>query len=56
MTSTCSNHGSLEVVNEGLLEILPGVDGFLLETFDPSKRYKFQGYWEIEHLGGVGST
>jgi hypothetical protein len=43
MTSTCSNHGSLEVVDEGPLEILPGVDGVWLEALEPSERHGFQG-------------
>jgi hypothetical protein len=30
MMSSCSDHGSLEVVDEGLLEVLPGVDGIWL--------------------------
>jgi hypothetical protein len=56
MTSTCSDHGSLEVVNEGPLKILPGVDGVRLEALEPIERHRFQGYQEVECLGGVGST
>jgi hypothetical protein len=37
MVSACFDHGSLEVVNEGPLEILPGVHGVWLETLKPSE-------------------
>jgi hypothetical protein len=37
VVSACSDHGSLEVVDEGLLEVLPGVDGVWLEAFKPSE-------------------
>jgi hypothetical protein len=37
MVSACSDHGSREVVNEGPLEVLPGVNGVWLETFKPSE-------------------
>jgi hypothetical protein len=56
MMSTCLDHGSLEVVDEGPLEILPGVDGVCLEAVKPSERRLFQGYQEVERLGRVGST
>jgi hypothetical protein len=56
MMSTCSDHGSLEVIDEGPLEILLGVDGVWFKTFEPSEGCGFQGYWEVECLGGVGST
>jgi hypothetical protein len=36
VASACSNHGSLEVADEGPLEVLPGVDGVWLEVFKPS--------------------
>jgi hypothetical protein len=56
MTSTCSYHGSLEVVDEGPLEALPGVDEVWLEAFELSEGCRFQDYQEVECLGGVGST
>jgi hypothetical protein len=37
VVSARSNHGSLEVVDEGSLEVLPGVDGVWLEAFKPSE-------------------
>jgi hypothetical protein len=55
MVSAYSDHGSLEVVDEGPLEVLPGVDGVWFEAFKPSEGCKFQGYREVECLGGVGS-
>jgi hypothetical protein len=55
VASVCSDHGSLEVVDEGLLEVLPRVDGVWFEAFEPSEGRGFQGHREIECLGGVGS-
>jgi hypothetical protein len=55
MTSTFSDHGSLEVVNEGLLEVLLGVNGVRFKAFKPSEGHGFQGYQEVECLDGVGS-
>jgi hypothetical protein len=56
MVSTCSDHGSREVVDEGPLEILPRVDGVRREALEPSERCRFQGYQKVERLGGVGSA
>jgi hypothetical protein len=55
VTSACSDHGSLEVVDEVPLEILLGVDGVWLEAFKPSEGHEFQIYQEVECFGGVGS-
>jgi hypothetical protein len=55
MMSTCSDHGSLEVVDEGPLNVLPRVDGVWFKAFKPSEGCGFQGYWKVECLGGVGS-
>jgi hypothetical protein len=55
MASARSDHGSLEVVDEGPLEVLPGVDGVWLEAFKPSEGRRFQSYREVECFGGVGS-
>jgi hypothetical protein len=49
------NHRSLEVVDEGPLEVLPRVDGVLLETFNPYEGCRFQSHREVESFGGVGS-
>jgi hypothetical protein len=56
MASACFDHGSLEVVDEGPLEILPGVDGVWFEAFKSCEGCGFQGYQEVECLGGVGSA
>jgi hypothetical protein len=56
MTGTCSDHGSLELVDEGPLEVLLGVDGVSFKAFEPSEGCEFQGYWEVECLDGVGSA
>jgi hypothetical protein len=55
MVSACSDHESLEVVDESRLEVLPGVDGVWLEAFKLSEGCGFQGYWKVECLGGVES-
>jgi hypothetical protein len=54
MTSTCSDDGSVEVFSEGPLEVLSGVDGVWFKAFTPSEGRGFQGYREVECLGGVG--
>jgi hypothetical protein len=53
--SACSDHGSLEVIDEVPLEVLPGGDGVWLEAFKPSEGHGFQNYQEVECFGGVGS-
>jgi hypothetical protein len=55
VVSTCSDHGSLEVVDEGPFEVLLGVDGVWFKAFKPSEWRGFQGYREVEYLGRVGS-
>jgi hypothetical protein len=55
MASARSDHGSLEVVDEGSLEVVPGVDGVWLEAFNPSEGRGLQSYQEVESFGGVGS-
>jgi hypothetical protein len=42
MMSTCMEHGALEVVDEGLLLVLPGVDGVWLEAFEPGEQCGLQ--------------
>jgi hypothetical protein len=42
-------HGALEVVDEGLLEVAPGVDGVGIQTLEPVERSclgmdHFQGF------------
>jgi hypothetical protein len=55
MASARSDHGSLEVVDEGPLEVLPEVDGVWLEAFKPSEGHGLQSYREVEGFGRVGS-
>jgi hypothetical protein len=55
VVSARSDHGSLEVVDEGPLEVLPGVNGVWLEAFQPSEWCGLQSYWEVESFGRVGS-
>jgi hypothetical protein len=55
VASACSNHISLEVVDEGPLEVLRGVDGVWFEAFKLSQERGFSGHREVECLGGVGS-
>jgi hypothetical protein len=45
----------LEVVDEGTLEVHPGVNGVRLESLEPSEGYRLQSYREVESFGGVGS-
>jgi hypothetical protein len=52
--SACSDHGSLEVVDEGPLEDLPRVDGVWLEAFKPREGCGFQSYREVESFGRAG--
>jgi hypothetical protein len=33
--STCTEHGALEVIDEGFLQVLLGVDGVWLKAFEP---------------------
>jgi hypothetical protein len=55
VVSAHSDHGSLEVVDEGTLEVHPGVNGVRLESLEPSEGYRLQSYREVESFGGVGS-
>jgi hypothetical protein len=55
VVSTRPNHGSLEVVDEGPLEVLQRFDGVWLEAFKPREGCRLQSHWEVESFGGVGS-
>jgi hypothetical protein len=44
MANARPDHGSLEVVDEDLLEILPRVDGVWLEAFKPREGCELQNY------------
>jgi hypothetical protein len=43
-------HGALDVVGEGFLQVLPGFDGVWLEAFEPGERCGFQHHWEVDNL------
>jgi hypothetical protein len=49
------DHGCMEVVDEGPLEVLPRVDGVWLEAFKPREGRGLQSHREVESFGGVGS-
>jgi hypothetical protein len=55
VASACPDHGSLEVINEGSLEVLPRVDGVWLEAFKPHEGCALQSHQEVESFGGIGS-
>jgi hypothetical protein len=56
MASTCTEHGALEVVDEGFLQVLLGVDGVWLEAFEPGERCRFQHHREVDNLGRSGAA
>jgi hypothetical protein len=51
--STCVSDRSLEVVDEDLLESLPGVDGVVSEALQPRERCRVQSHQEVDDLGDV---
>jgi hypothetical protein len=53
--STCTSDHPLEVVDEDLLEPLPGVDRVVAEALQPCERRKVQSHREIDDLGDVGA-
>jgi hypothetical protein len=55
MTSTCASDRPLEVVDEDLLEPLPGVDRVVAEALQPREWRRVQSHWEIDDLGDVGA-
>jgi hypothetical protein len=55
VASARPDHGSLEVVDEGLLEVLPRVDGVWLEAFKPREGRGLQSHQEVESFCRVGS-
>jgi hypothetical protein len=56
MTSTCKEHGALEVVDDSFLQVLQVVDGVWLEAFEPGERCGFQCHPEVDKLGRVCQT
>jgi hypothetical protein len=55
VTSTCASDRPLEVVDENLLEPLPGVDRVVAEALQPHERRRVQSHREVDDLGDVGA-
>jgi hypothetical protein len=55
VTSTCASDHPLEVVDEDLLELLPGVDRVVAEPLQPRERLMVQSHREVDDLGDVGA-
>jgi hypothetical protein len=53
MTSTCTGDRPLEVVDEDFLELLPGVDRFVVEALQPCEWRRVQSHREVDDLGDV---
>jgi hypothetical protein len=56
MSSTCAEHGTLEVVDESFVQVFPGVDGVWLEAFEPRERCRFQRHREVDNFDRVGAA
>jgi hypothetical protein len=55
MMSTCVSDRTLEVVDEDLLEPLPGVDRVVAEALQPRERRRVQSHRKVDDLGDVGA-
>jgi hypothetical protein len=53
MTSTCTSDRSLEVIDEDLLEALPGVDGVAAEALQLGERRRVQSHQKVDDFGDV---
>jgi hypothetical protein len=53
--STCTSDRPLEVVDEDLLEPLPGVDRVVAEALQPREQRRIQSHQEVDDLGNVGA-
>jgi hypothetical protein len=51
--STCASDRPLEVVDEDLLEPLPGIDRVVAEALQPRERRRVQSHREVDDLGDV---
>jgi hypothetical protein len=56
VTSTCTSDRSLEVVDEDLLESLPGVNGVVAKAFQPRERRRVQSHREVDDFGDVRTS
>jgi hypothetical protein len=55
VTSTCAIDRPLKVVDEDLLEPLPGVGRVVAEALQPRERRRVHGHREVDDLGNVGA-
>jgi hypothetical protein len=53
VTSTCTSDCPLELIDEDLLESLPGVDGVAAEALQPRERRRVQSHREVDDFGDV---
>jgi hypothetical protein len=53
--STCMSDRPREVVDEDLLEPLPGVNRVVAEALQPHEQRRFQSHQEVDDLGDVGA-
>jgi hypothetical protein len=53
---SCSANRPLEVADENLLEAFPGVDGVVVESFQPGQRCRLQSHRKVDDFGTVGAT
>jgi hypothetical protein len=53
---SCTGYRPLEVVDENLLEALPGVDGVVGEAFQPGQRCRLQSHRKVDNINGSGVT
>jgi hypothetical protein len=55
VTSTCASDRPLEIVDENLLELLPGVNRVVAEALLPRERRRVQSHREVDDLSNVGA-
>jgi hypothetical protein len=53
VTSTYTSNHSLEVVDEDLLEALPGVNGVVAEALQPSETRRVKSHREVDDFGDI---
>jgi hypothetical protein len=53
VSSTCTGNRSLEIIDEDLLKLFPGVDGVAAEALQPSERRGIQSHREVDYFGNV---
>jgi hypothetical protein len=55
VTSTCASDRSLEVTDDDILELFPGVDRVFAETLQPRERRRVQSHREVDDPSDVGA-